>query len=104
MVRSGRLAGVYNLVVADEYDLFDHRVPVETFASMLEGNEVPGELCVIGLAGAYGDDDVSELRRLMHEAAAGLVSLNPISTIEFAIDGAFHPLSLDVERRTEYEV
>jgi hypothetical protein len=104
MVESGRLAGVYNVVVADEYDLFDHRVPVETFASMLEGNEVPGEICVIGLAGAYGDDDVSELRRLMDEAADGLESRNPLPTIQFAIDGSFQRLSRDFELRTDDEL
>ena len=101
MVEPGRLAGVYNLVVADEYDLFDHRVPVEAFASMLEGGEVPDEVCVVGLADAYEADDVSELRRLMDEAADGLESRSPLPTIQFAVDGSFQRLSRDFELQTD---
>lgn len=101
MVEPGRLAGVYNLVVADEYDLFDHRVPVETFTSMLEDGEVPDEVCVIGLADAYEADDVRELRRLMDEAADGLESRSPLPTIQFAVDGSFQRLSRDFELQTD---
>ena len=101
MVEPGRLAGVYNLVVAEEYDLFDHRVPVETFASILEDGEVPDEVCVVGLADAYEADDVSELRRLMDEAADGLESRSPLPTIQFAVDGSFQRLSRDFELQTD---
>jgi hypothetical protein len=101
MVESGRLAGVYNLVVADAYDLFDHRVPVEAFASMLEDGEVPDEVCVVGLADAYEADDVRELRRLMDEAAGRLESRSPLPTIQFAVDGSFQRLSRDFELRTD---
>lgn len=101
MVEPGRLAGVYNLVVADAYDLFDHRVPVETFASMLEDGEVPDEVCVVGLADTYEADDVRELRRLMDEAADRLESRSPLPTIQFAVDGSFQRLSRDFELQTE---
>ena len=101
MVEPGRLAGVYNLVVTDEYDLFDHRVPVGTFASMLEDGEVPEEVCVVGLSDAYEADDVSELRRLMDEAADGLESRSPLPTIQFAVDGSFQRLSRDFELQTD---
>ncbi len=101
MVEPGRLAGVYNLVVADAYDLFDHRVPVETFASMLEDGEVPEEVCVVGLADAYEADDVRELRRLMDEAADRLEGRSPLPTIQFAVDGSFQRLSRDFELQTE---
>ena len=101
MVEPGRLAGVYNLVVADAYDLFDHRVPVETFASMLEDGEVPEEVCVVGLADAYEADDVRELRRLMDEAADRLEGRSPLPTIQFAVEGSFQRLSRDFELQTE---
>jgi len=101
MVDPGRLAGVYNLVVADAYDLFDHQVPVETFAPMLEDGEVPDEVCVVGLGDAYEADDVGELRRLMDEAADGLESRSPLPTIQFAVDGSFQRLSRDFELQTD---
>lgn len=101
MVEPGRLAGVYNLVVADAYDLFDHRVPVQTFASMLEDGDVPDEVCVVGLADTYEADDVRELRRLMDEAADGLESRSPLPTIQFAVDGSFQRLSNDFELQTD---
>lgn len=104
MVEPGRLAGVYNLVVADEYDLFDHRVPVESFASMLEDGEVPDEVCVVGLADTYESEDVRELRRLMDEAADGLEGRSPLPTIQFAVDGSFQRLSRDFELRTDDEL
>jgi len=101
MVDPGRLAGVYNLVVADAHDLFDHQVPVEAFASMLKDGEVPDEVCVVGLANAYERDDVHELRRLMDEAADGLESRSPLPTIQFAVDGSFQRLSHDFELQTD---
>lgn len=104
MVDPGRLAGVYNLVVADEYDLFDHRVPVESFVSMLEDGEVPDEVCVVGLADTYESEDVRELRRLMDEAADGLEGRSPLPTIQFAVDGSFQRLSRDFELRTDDEL
>lgn len=101
MVEPGRLAGVYNLVVADVYDLFDHQVPVQTFASMVKDGEVPDEVCVVGLADAYEADDIRELRRLMDEAADGLESRSPLPTIQFAVDGSFQRLSNDFEFQTD---
>lgn len=101
MVTPGQLAGVYNLVVADAYELFEHQVPVETFTAMLRDDEVPDELCVVGLADVYESDDVRELRRLMDEAADGLESRSPLPTIQFAVDGSFQRLSRDFELQTD---
>lgn len=101
MVNPGQLAGVYNLVVADACDLFDHQVPIETFTSMLEQNEVPDELCVVGLADTYKRDNSQELRRLIDEAADGLEARNPLPTIQFAVDGSFQRLSRDFELQTD---
>lgn len=104
MVDRGQLAGVYNLVVADAYDLFEHQVPIETFRSMLEENEVPDELCVVGLAEIYEKDETQELRRLMDEAADGLEARSPLPTIQFAVDGSFQRLSRDFELQTDDEL
>jgi hypothetical protein len=104
MVNRGQLAGVYNLVVADAYDLFEHQVPIETFRSMLEENEVPDELCVVGLAEIYEKDETQELRRLMDEAADGLEARSPLPTIQFAVDGSFQRLSRDFELQTDDEL
>ena len=104
MVNRGQLAGVYNLVVADAYDLFEHQVPIETFRSMLEENEVPDELCVVGLAEIYEKDETQELRRLMDEAADGLEARSPLPTIQFAVDGSFRRLSRDFELQTDDEL
>lgn len=104
MVNRGQLAGVYNLVVADAYDLFEHQVPIETFRSMLEENEVPDELCVVGLSEIYERDETQELRRLMDEAADGLEARSPLPTIQFAVDGSFQRLSRDFELQTDDEL
>jgi hypothetical protein len=104
MVDPGQLAGVYNLVVADAYNLFDHQVPVDAFESMLRDDEVPDEVCVVGLADTYESEDVRELRRLMDEAADGLEGRSPLPTIQFAIDGSFQRLSRDFELRTDDEL
>jgi hypothetical protein len=104
MVEPGKLAGVYNLVVADEYDLFDHRVPVAEFESMLRDRDVPDEICVVGIAETYGDGDVRELRRLMDDAADSLESRTPLPTIQFAVDGSFQRRSRDFELQTGDEL
>jgi hypothetical protein len=91
------LAGVYNLVVADAYDLFEHQVPVGTFESMLRDDEVPDEVCVVGIADVYETDDARELRRLLDRRASGLESRTPLPTIQFAVDGSFQRLSQDFE-------
>jgi hypothetical protein len=101
MVDPGQMAGVYNLVVADEYDLFEHQVPVDTFESMLRDDEVPDEVCVVGLADVYESDDVNELRRLMDKNADGLESRSPLPAVQFAVDGSFQRLSRDFELQTD---
>lgn len=102
MVDPGRLAGVYNLVVADAYDLFQHQVPVSEFESMLRDGDVPDEVSVVGLADVYeaGEDEVRQLRRQMDRAADGLESRSPLPTIQFAVDGSFQRLSNDFELQT----
>jgi hypothetical protein len=98
MPAAGKLPGRYNIVVADEYDLFDHRVPLNEFEEMLRENEVPDEVCVVGLADAFeADERVDELSRLMDRRANDLESRSPLPTIQFAIDGAFQRRKRDFE-------
>ena len=105
MVEPGQLAGVYNLVVADAHELFDHRVPVSEFKSMLENRNVADEICVVGLAEIYEDDDkVRELRRLMDDAADGLENHSPLPTVQFAVEGSFQRRSRDFELRTDEDL
>ena len=102
MVDPGRLAGVYNLVVADAHDLFPHQVPVSEFEGMLRDGDVPDEVAVVGLADIYaaGEDEIQQLSRQMDRAADGLESRNPLPTIQFAVDGSFQRLSTDFELQT----
>jgi hypothetical protein len=105
MVDPGKLAGRYNLVVADAYDLFDHRVPVHEFESMLRDRDVPDELCVVGIGETFeNDDEVRELRRLMDDAADSLESRGSLPTIQFAVEGSFQRRSRDFELRTGGEL
>lgn len=105
MVETGQLAGVYNLVVADAYDLFDHRVPVSEFESMLRNRDIPEEICVVGLAETYEDDDrIRDLRRLMDDAADTLESQSPLPTIQFSVDGSFQRRERDFELQTDEEL
>jgi hypothetical protein len=104
MVDPGQLAGVYNLVVADEYDLFSHQVPVNAYESMLEDNEVPDEICVVGLADVYESDDIRELRRSIDETADTLESRTPLPTVQFAVDGSFQRLNRDFELQTDEDL
>jgi hypothetical protein len=105
MVESGQLAGVYNLVIADAHDLFDHRVPVEEFDSLLEERNVPEKICVVGLGDFFGDDEaVSSLRRQMDDAADRLENRSPLPTIQFAVEGSFQRRSRDFELKADEDL
>jgi hypothetical protein len=97
---------VYNLVVADAYDLFPHQVPVTEFKAMLQNDEVPAELSVVGVAGAYesGEDEIRQLRRQMDSSAGGLENRSPLPTIQFAVEGSFQRLRNDFELQTDGEL
>jgi hypothetical protein len=98
MPEPGKLPGVYNLVLDDEFDLFDHRVPVEEYMRMLRENDVPDEVCVVRLGDVFGDEEsVNELSRLMDRRADDLETRSPLPTIQFAIDGSFQRRQRDFE-------
>lgn len=101
MVEDGKLPGEYNIVVADEYDLFDHRVPVAEFEEMLRETDVPDEVCVVGLDDLFGDDDaVTELSTLMDRRANALENRSPLPTVQFAVEGSFQRRQRDFELQT----
>lgn len=98
MVEHGKLSGEYNIVVADEYDIFDHRVPVEEFKKMLRENDVPEEICVVGLDDLFGNEDaVNDLSTLMDRNANTLENRSPLPTIQFAVEGSFQRRQRDFE-------
>lgn len=102
MVEHGKLPGEYNIVVKGEYDLFDHQVPVEEFEEMLRENDVPDELCVVGIGDVFEDDDaVNELSALMDRCGNALENRHPLPTIQFAVDGSFQRRQRDFELQTE---
>lgn len=106
MPEPGKLPGRYNIVVADEYELFDHRLPVVEYIELLaDGDDVPDEVCVVGLDKAFEDDDtVRALSRAMDQRANSLESRNPLPTIQFAVDGSFQRLKRDFELKSEDEL
>ena len=101
MVEHGKLPGEYNIVIKGDYDLFDHQVPVEEFEEMLRENDVPDELCVVGIGDVFEDDDaVNELSALMDRCGNALENRNPLPTIQFAVDGSFQRRQRDFELQT----
>ncbi|GAB3686537.1 hypothetical protein GCM10028857_18740 [Salinarchaeum chitinilyticum] len=98
MVEKGKLPGKYNIVLEDAIDLFDHRVPVEEFEERLEENDIPDELCVVGLSDVFGDDEaVSDLRSSMDRRANSLENRSNLPTIQFAVEGSFQRRQRDYE-------
>ena len=98
MPEPGQLPGEYNIVVEGEYDLFDHRVPIEEFKEMLQENDVSDELCVVGLDEVFEDEDeVRELSKLMDRRANSLETRQSLPTVQFAIEGSFQRRQRDFE-------
>lgn len=101
MPTAGQLPGRYNIVVEDEYEIFDHRVPVDEYVELLRSGDVPDELCVVGLEAAYEDDEtIDTLSRMMDKQADALESRSQLPTIQFAIEGGFQRRKGDFELQT----
>lgn len=101
MVEHGKLPGEYNIVVKDEYDLFDHQVPIKEFKQMLRDNSVPDEVCVVGLDDVFRDDDaVNGLSALMDRSANTFENRSSLPTIQFAVEGSFQRRQRDFELQT----
>jgi hypothetical protein len=102
MVEHGKLPGEYNIVVKEEYDLFDHQVPIEEFEEMLRENDVPDQVCVVGLDTVFEDDDATnKLSALMDRSANTLENRSSLPTIQFAVEGSFQRRQRDFELQTD---
>ena len=89
MAGPGRIPGQYNIIVAGEYETFDHQMPIEEFLQRLKNDDVPDEVSVVGLEGAFEDEEfVTELAREMDQRADDLEYQSP--TIQIVVGGSFH--------------
>ena len=89
MARSGQIPGRYNIIVEEEYDVFDHQMPVEEFVKRLDDDDVPDTVSVVGLGDAFTNSNVAaELARAMDRRANDLEYQSP--TIQFVVKGSFH--------------
>lgn len=78
--------GRYNLVVAEEYETFEHQVPVGQFVESLEQGQTPDEVCVIRLGDAFENDQAERLSRALQDRALELTRAD--ATIQFAVEGS----------------
>lgn len=86
MVEPGRIPGQYNIVRKGEYEEADHRVPVSAFLDHLREDEVPDEVSVTGLGGAFEDPDfIDSLSEAMEQRANDLEFQNPM--VQFVVEG-----------------
>ncbi|WP_135853939.1 hypothetical protein [Halorussus salinus] len=90
MSERGRLRGVYNIVVAGEYETVEYQIPVEEFRDRLESDDVPDEVTVVGLEDAYDDEFIADLSRVMDRRADDLENADPTPMIQFEIDADIH--------------
>lgn len=89
MAGPGQIPGRYNLVIKGTYDTFDHQVPITEFIEQLRSDDVPDQLCVVGLENAFEEDElIDQLALEMDKRANDLEYQSP--TIQFAIEGSFH--------------
>lgn len=92
MTRTDGIAGMYNLLVEEDFEIADHRVPIESFIEMLDEQDLPDEIAVSGLDDALLSDDEKLINRLtvaMREQRDWLDSRSPLPVIQFVVDGDF---------------
>lgn len=86
------IAGMYNLLIEEDFDIADHRIPIESFIEMLDEQDLPDEIAVSGLDDALiADNDaiITDLTVAMRERRDWLDSRDPLPTIQFVFDGDF---------------
>lgn len=105
MPTAGQLPGMYNIVQKGEYELFDYSVPIAEFENMLRDDDLPDDLCVVGLEEVFEDDEsIRALSRLMDRSADSLEGRSQLPTIQFAVDGAFQRRSNDFDLQTDNDL
>ena len=103
MTGPGRIPGQYNIIVAGEYDTFDHQMPVKEFLKRLKNDDVPEKLSVVGLEKMLDDEDfVRELAREMDQRADDLEYQSP--TVQVVVEGTFHRSGKTYDLRYEGEL
>lgn len=83
---------MYNLLIEDEFDIADHRIPLASFIDMLDEQDIPDEVAVAGLDDALrsgNDDIINELTVSMRDRRDWLDSRDPLPVIQFVFDGDF---------------
>ena len=89
MAGPGRIPGRYDIIVAGEYETFDHQMPIDEFLQRLKNDDVPDEVSVVGLEKMLDDEDfINELAREMDQRADDLEYQSP--TIQIVVEGSFH--------------
>lgn len=89
MAGPGQIPGRYNIIVAGEYETFDHQMPIDEFLQRLKNDDVPDEVSVVGLEKAFDDEElVSDLAREMDQRADDLEYQSP--TVQIVVEGSFH--------------
>ncbi len=89
MAGPGQIPGRYNIIVAGEYETFDHQMPIDEFLQRLKNDDVPDEVSVVGLEKMLDDEEfINELAREMDQRADDLEYQSP--TIQIVVEGSFH--------------
>jgi hypothetical protein len=104
MTKEGAIPGRYNIVISDEYETFDRQVHVEEFIEMLRDDEVPDEVCVVGLEDAYDDDTAEELASEIRDKKDQLENQNPLPTVQFNVEGSLQRVGDGYDLRYEDEL
>lgn len=103
MAGPGQIPGQYNIVVAGEYETFDHQMPVEEFLNRLKNDDVPGKVSVVGLENMLDNEEfVRELAREMDQRADDLEYQSP--TVQIVVEGSFHRSGKTYDLRYEDEL
>lgn len=99
------LAGMYNIMAADEYETADHHLPISDFIDRLREHDLPDAVSVVRFEEALTDDMTQdELISVMRDNLNYLNSQRPLPLIQFIVDGEFHERAdtFDVEYEGEF--
>ncbi|MUW14269.1 hypothetical protein GJ633_06055 [Halorubrum sp. CBA1125] len=103
MAGPGQIPGRYNIIVAGEYETFDHQMPIDEFFQRLKNDDVPDEVSVVGLEKMLDDEEfINELAREMDQRADDLEYQSP--TIQVVVEGSFHRRGKTYDLRYEGEL
>jgi len=104
MTKEGAIPGRYNIVILDDYETFDRQVPVEEFIEMLRDDEVPNEVCVVGLEDSYDDGTSEELASEIRDKKDQLENQHPLPTVQFKVEGSLQRVGDGYDLRYEDEL